>query len=216
MLLSNRRQIAAQNLNNTYTINGNANLQQLQMMPVSYRNKQAQYRQITSQPAPPSKIPVQEEDPAKKKMKWGEPTWYLFHTLSYKIKDEHFGAFKNDLLNKINVICSNLPCPDCANHATKYMNGVNFNAIQTKEQLKKMLFQFHNTVNEKKGFPIFSYEQFDEKYSKAVTRKIVENFMLHFQDKHFSIRMIANDFHRARLVIILKDWFRANIQMFDA
>ena len=214
MLFANRRQIAMQNINATNNANDNVNMKQLQMMQVSYRNKSAQYRQITgkAQTSPPEPIPL---DPSKKKMKWGEPTWFLFHTLSYKIKDEYFSQFKDDLLNKINVICSNLPCPDCAAHATKYMNNINFKSIQNKEQLKQMLFKFHNDVSEKKGNPTFSYNDFDAKYSKANTKAIIENFMVHFQDKHFSVRMIANDFHRARLVIILKEWFISNIQKFE-
>jgi len=215
MLLSSKRNIITQNINNTNNVDRNKQINQMQMSTI-YRTKQAQYRQITSNKSSPSVPSVEEDtDPKKKKMKWGEPTWFLFHTLSYKIKDEKFDSFKNDLLNKINTICMNLPCPDCAAHATKYMNGINFGAIQTKEQLKRMLFQFHNEVNSKKGKPIFSYDDFDEKYSNAVTRRIIENFMHHFQDKHFSIRMIANDFHRTRLVTLLKEWFLQNINMFN-
>lgn len=159
--------------------------------------------------------PPVETDPKHKKMKWGEPTWFLFHTLAEKVKDEQFVQIRDDLLNKIKTICMNLPCPDCANHATKYINGLNFNTIQTKQDLKLMLFQFHNAVNTRKNVPLYPLDQLDSKYSRANTVKIIENFMFYFQDKHFSIRMIANDFHRSRLVTILKDWFRVNIQHFN-
>ena len=27
---------------------------------------------------------------------WGPPTWYLFHTLAEKIKDEHFNEMKRN------------------------------------------------------------------------------------------------------------------------
>lgn len=150
-----------------------------------------------------------------KKMRWGEPTWFLFHTLAYKIKDEHFDEKKLDLLNTISLICSNLPCPDCANHATEYMKQINFYAIRTKEDLKNMLFQFHNVVNQRKGFALFSINDLDSKYSTANTMNIIQNFMYFFQDKHFSIRMIANDMHRAKIIVRIKQWFNDNIKYFD-
>ena len=45
--------------------------------------------------------PVQQQQvkPEEKKMKWGEPTWFLFHTLAHKIKEDNFSQIKNDFLN---------------------------------------------------------------------------------------------------------------------
>jgi hypothetical protein len=150
-----------------------------------------------------------------KTMKWGEPTWFLFHTLSYKIKDEYFVIIREELLNIIYTICYNLPCPDCANHASDYLKSINFNSIQTKEQLKKMLFIFHNVVNTRKGYELFPYENFDDKYSKANTINIIQNFMVYFKNKHSSIHMIANDLHRNRIANSLMEWFKNNIKYFD-
>jgi hypothetical protein len=151
----------------------------------------------------------------EKKMKWGEPTWYLFHTLAEKVKDEHFQFIRLDLLNTIVIICQNLPCPDCANHATEYMKKINFSTIKTKQDLKLMLFQFHNVVNKKKKFMLFSINDLDSKYSNANTINIIHNFMYYFQDKNHSIRMIANDIHRSRIAEQLKTWFNNNIQYFN-
>jgi len=159
-----------------------------------------------------------DEGPTKieKKMKWGEPTWFLFHTMAEKIKDENFGALRLNILNTISLICNNLPCPDCANHATEYMKKINLYSIQNKQDLKLMLFQFHNAVNQRKGFPLFSVDDLDAKYSSAITINIVQNFMHFFQDKHYSIRMIANDMHRKRVAELLKTWFNENIQYFNS
>lgn len=159
--------------------------------------------------------PHPQNKPEVKSMKWGESIWFLFHTLACKVKQEDFAQIRVELLNNIYAICSNLPCPACATHATEYMNKINYNKVQTKEDLKMLLFTFHNEVNKRKSFPIFSYSDLDEKYSKANTVNIIQNFMQHFQDKHKSIRMIANDFHRTRLVSVLKVWFNKNIQHFD-
>jgi len=151
----------------------------------------------------------------KKKMKWGEPTWFLFHTLAEKVKDEHFQSIRYELLNTIVIICKNLPCPDCANHASEYMKKVDFNSIRTKQDLKLMLFQFHNVVNQKKQFPLFSINDLDSKYSNANLVNIIQTFMFHFQDKSHSIRMIANDLYRSRIADQLKIWFNNNIQHFN-
>jgi hypothetical protein len=151
----------------------------------------------------------------KKKMKWGEPTWFLFHTLAEKVKDEYFQSIRYELLNTIVIICKNLPCPDCANHASEYMKKVDFNSIRTKQDLKLMLFQFHNVVNQKKQFPLFSINDLDSKYSNANLVNIIQTFMFHFQDKSHSIRMIANDLYRSRIADQLKLWFNNNIQHFN-
>lgn len=156
-----------------------------------------------------------EERPVKKPMKWGEPTWFLFHTLAEKVKDESFNLIRKELLDVIYTICANLPCPTCASHATKHMNGINYSTIQTKQQLKDMLFSFHNTVNSKKQYPLFDYANLDAKYSAANTIAIIQNFMVYFQDKHASIHMIANDLHRRRIANILKAWFNENIVHFN-
>ena len=150
-----------------------------------------------------------------KKMKWGPPIWYLFHTLSEKIKEDKFLLIKNDLLNIFYTICTNLPCPMCATHATDYMNKINFNSIQTKEQMKDLFYIFHNSVNRKKGYKFFTKEELDTKYKLANTINIIKNFMVFFKDKHSSIHMIANDAHRQRLSIKIQEWFNTNISYFE-
>jgi hypothetical protein len=154
-------------------------------------------------------------EPQPKKMKWGEPTWFLFHTLAYKIKDENFQKIRAELMDIIYSICANLPCPMCAGHAVEYLKSNNYAMIRTKQDLINMLYKFHNEVNKKKGFSIFPYEELEAKYSGAVTKNIIFNFIIHYQDKHKSIHMIANDMFRARQVIILKEWFNNNFKYFD-
>jgi hypothetical protein len=87
--------------------------------------------------------------------------------------------------------------------------------VRTKQDLINMLYKFHNEVNKRKGFAIFPYEELEPKYSSAVTKNIIFNFIIHYQDKHKSIHMISNDMFRARHVIILKQWFNTNFKYFD-
>ena len=163
---------------------------------------------------PPMVEPVHDYGPIVNKVKWGEPTWYLFHVLSVKVKDSEFSRIRQDLLNNIYSICLNLPCPICADHAKDYLNGINFNTIQTKEDLQRLLYVFHNSVNERKGYSMFPWEDFQNKYSLAITTNIIRNFMAHFSEKSRNPKLNAGDFLRMRLVGILKQWFNENIGAF--
>jgi len=179
------------------------------------------YRAFASQPRPVMEKQVTVDvssnltSTTPKKMKWGEPTWFLFHTLAEKVKPEYFADIKKELLNIIFAICANLPCPNCASHATSYMKAINFDTITTKDHLRIMLYRFHNEVNLRKGYPEFPLEQLSEKYSKANTVAIIHYFMPFFEDKHASMRMIADDLHRSRIALQLKAWFNKNIGMFE-
>lgn len=159
----------------------------------------------------PIQVPPQS---GPKKMSWGEPTWALFHVLAEKVKDEDFPAIRAELLEVIYTIASNLPCPDCANHASMYLNDIRYKNIQTKEQLKNMLWAFHNTVNKKKDFTQFPREQLETKYAAYALIPVLHAFMVKFQDKHRSIRMIADDFHRSKIAERLKKWFNERISSF--
>jgi len=172
-------------------------------------------RRIQPVPETPVQQPVKIEESEKKKMAWGQSIWFLFHTIAEKVKDEIFSSIRGEILNNIYAISTNLPCPMCSTHAKEYLDKINFNKIITKEDLKNMLFQFHNDVNKRKNFPLFLREELDEKYSKANTVNIIHNFILHFQDKYRSPKLIANDLQRQRITVILKEWFSRNISNFN-
>ena len=154
-------------------------------------------------------------DPTKKKMKWGEPVWFFFHTIAEKVHPESFPKIRVELLKIISNICRNLPCPLCSQHAVVYLDNTNMNLIQTKEHLIEFFYNFHNEVNKRKGFQQFPRELLHEKYSKANTSNIVHYFLVSFLDKSYSIRMIADDFHRKRLVDDITQWLRNNYQHFQ-
>ena len=156
------------------------------------------------------------ETPPQKKVKWGQPTWFLLHTLAEKVKPEVFYFLCKPLLNIIFKICNNLPCPDCANHATKFMQGLNLNTITSKEQLKNMLWHFHNVVNEKKKYPILPRQYLDEKYASANTVNIIRNFIYYFEQRNTGMHLSANKFNRDINVEAIKKWLAENIQYFNA
>lgn len=182
----------------------------------------AKYRINTN--APPNsfvarQIGAEEPKPAsqpQKKMKWGEPTWFLFHTLAEKVKPEYFGMLRQEIFQLIQQICGNLPCPICATHAKQYLAATNFAAIMTKEHLQSFFHRFHNEVNKRKGYAIFPMEELQPKYGKANTVNIINNFIMFFEDKSpKSQRMLSDTLYRQRIVSVLKLWFNKNIQYFE-
>lgn len=109
---------------------------------------------------------------------WGPCVWYLFHTLAYKAVPGDFAEIKADLIQYIQRICANLPCPECTQHATEYMakNSRVLAQITTKDQLHYFLVDFHNVVNVRKQKQPFTYEQANEKYKHAKTSDVVQYF----------------------------------------
>jgi len=170
-------------------------------------------KQVTSSTSASATASSAQQDQPKK-MKWGESVWFLLHTLSEKVKHETFLEMRQGFLNIIYIICTNLPCPDCSAHAKTYLDSNQFNSIHSPEQLKIFIFNFHNSVNSRKGFPIFKYQDL-QKYTTANTINIIHNFMNMFIVKNHSIHMISNDVYRNRMIDTIKKWFNQNIKYFN-
>ena len=165
---------------------------------------------------PPRRFTPESPDPEPAKNLWGGPTWFLFHTLAHKVDEAQFGAVRAEMLSIFYNICCNLPCPYCSDHARKHLDSINFQAIQTKDQLKRMLYEFHNKVNLRKGYPEFPYEQLDAKYNQAITVNIIQNFIVAFTRKTHNIRLLADDLKRRHIYIKLRTWFQQNNRFFLA
>jgi hypothetical protein len=105
----------------------------------------------------------------------------------------------------------------CANHAAEYLGKINFAAIQTRKDLKDMLFQFHNSVNVRKAMPQFSYAELDAKYDAAITMQVIQQFLVVFQQSGGNGAQISvNTFSKNRAMQHFHTWFRANLQNFDS
>lgn len=180
-------------------------LRHTQPQPQTFRS----HKEIVQQPKPTP----QEVKAKAKPMRWGAPTWIFFHTLAEKVSEEHFALIRKPLLNMVSNICANLPCPDCAGHAREYMSKINFNTIQTKRDFINLFYVFHNTVNERKGFPIESPEILST-YANYNLVAVISNFIYFFENKHMSPRLMADDFMRRQVSASVKQWLSANIQYF--
>lgn len=148
-------------------------------------------------------------------MRWGPPTWLYLHTMAEKVKETSFNQIRADMFRIISIICTNLPCSICSNHAREYLSKINPQSIQTKDDMKKFLFVFHNSVNARKQLKIFQYSDLDQTYSNGNYKAITNNFMLFYQEKTRNIHLIADEMHRQRIVKIVKQWIIDNIEHFE-
>ena len=182
-------------------------------MSMSYKNAQVETRPVRPVLLKPKPTPEEVKANAKP-MRWGAPTWVFFHTLAEKVNPEEFHLIRAPLLNMISNVCGNLPCPDCAKHAREYMSKINFNSIRTKDDLINLFFVFHNTVNERKGFPIVD-KTLLEQYKQYSFLSVCGNFMFYFENRHMSPRLMADDFSRRQVAATIKQWISANIHHFS-
>lgn len=150
----------------------------------------------------------------RERMTWGAPTWTLFHMIPEKVTHANFIKYKDSVIRVIVTICNNLPCPSCSQHASEYMKKVNFSSIRTSEDLKKMLFNFHNLVNQRKGYAQYSYDDMI-KYVDLDSTTVINEFMSHFQKKIYAPNLMAQQIYRQKQVEVVQTWFRENLHIFQ-
>lgn len=135
---------------------------------------------------------------------WGNSCWYLFHTLAEKLKPEYESEVQH-ILYHLKQVSFNLPCPDCASHATETLQRAKLENVKTRDNLKIFLLEFHNMVNKRLNKPIFHIDECNRLYSSANTVNIVNNFisvmksnqissertMMHTISRHLCVDSIA-------------------------
>tara|TARA_B100001121_G_C18623757_1_gene590672 strand:+ start:588 stop:1028 length:441 start_codon:yes stop_codon:yes gene_type:complete len=130
-------------------------------------------------------------------MIWGKFTWYFFHTLAEKIKEDQFTSNKELLVSIIKDVCGVLPCPTCRSHAVTALKHVNWGSIQTKDHFKQFLFDFHNKINQRKRMKIENIAIIDQ-YKRANFRIVILKFREAFQTK--IPQLMTEQMHRKYMV----------------
>jgi hypothetical protein len=143
---------------------------------------------------------------------WGPAVWNLFHTLAEKIKEDQYPIIGGQLFGFIRRICANLPCPDCAEHATQFMNRIQFRQIKTKTDFKNMLWYFHNAVNKRKVKPMYPMNDLAI-YADYNLVYVFNQFVATYQTKG-NMKLLAETFQRRIVVNDLKKWLMENIKAF--
>jgi len=146
------------------------------------------------------------------KKEWGTAVWFLFHTLAYKLNnDGHTKLLMNQFFN----ICNNLPCSDCSNHANNIIKTINQKNIDTREKLIKLMVDFHNILNKRLGTPEFTVEQNNELYSRANTRKIIENYIIIMKHNNYNEKGMMHSFKRRQCLNDFIKYINANISNYS-
>lgn len=114
---------------------------------------------------------------------WGSATWYLFHTLSFKLKQE-YENYAQELFIIFELIAASLPCPQCAEHAKQRLRQANKRAINNREAIMQVMFEFHNYVNMRLGKRQITREEHDKLYIRADTSAVIKHFNKIFTMKH--------------------------------
>lgn len=145
---------------------------------------------------------------------WGPPTWIFLHCLAHKIKNQYFDELKSSIIKFIVIICRNLPCPECAEHASLIMKHLKAENIKTKDDLEEMLFIFHNMVNEKLEKQL--YEENDlSLYDDYIFPLVSQNFFQSWRRLPHNPQMINNNFHKNILLRNLNRFLTQNYRKFD-
>ena len=122
---------------------------------------------------------------------WGSAVWLFFHTISVRINNNYYNNNYQYIWNFIKKICSTLPCPFCQAHANAYVNKIASNQINTKEKLKLVLFNFHNSVNIRIGKKAEDISIL-EKYKKANIINILNLFEERFFHSYIGTRTFSD------------------------
>lgn len=149
------------------------------------------------------------------KLEWGAPIWTFFHTLAEKIKPEYYESKSKELFAIIKLICGNLPCPICTEHASKYMDKINILSLKTKDDMKLMLFQFHNEVNKRKQYQQFPLSELDTKYANMVTMNVMNRFISSYSKKSGNVQMIATEMGKRDALKKTRAWLSDNLHIFE-
>ena len=146
---------------------------------------------------------------------WGPAIWYLFHTLAFKMKNQHFNELKNSLLDFFVLISANLPCPECTEHAQQETRNLDKSKITNKKELCIYFLNFHNKVNSRTKKKIFTIEEYVAKYKKAVTRNVISNFFNIMAKSDHNVKLMVNSFYKSNAVSSFKKWIIQNALKFN-
>ena len=150
-----------------------------------------------------------------KKSIWGPCIWKTIHTLTVKIKDSHFYSKKNELIQLIFKICTNLPCPLCSSHSINLLKKYKVKYIMKKEDLIKIMFKIHNEINIKLKKEIYDYEKVIPLYKSYSLKSILNDYYDKNMYSQFSEKMMLYNFHKNEFLKYFKNYVIKNIDNFD-
>lgn len=145
---------------------------------------------------------------------WAHPTWIFFHSFIEQMNDDFYRQKHNTILQYIKNICSVLPCPHCQEHAVQYMKRINPRNVATRQQMRIMLFEFHNRVNLRLRKSLFQEPNL-EQYKTINFVKVVKLFQSVMMKNYTLNRSFNEHMMRKRIISELVQFIRSNINQFS-
>ena len=142
------------------------------------------------------------------KAAWGNITWLLIHTLTYKLQDTEVEHIPH-LWKVLVYICTTLPCDDCSAHAKRYLMAQS-SPPSTKQKLISYFWHMHNTINTRLNKPNMSVTDFKNKYKLANLRNISIRFIETFSLNTHATKGMLNTFSRNLLTSNFKKYINEN------
>ena len=127
---------------------------------------------------------------------WGPAIWNFFHGIAEKINPDKFLEQKSNLFYILGVVCENLPCPDCSEHAVREIRKINQHNITSKDIYKELLLEFHNRVNSRLKTRQFTREELDEKYKNINLSAMIHNFNIAYNANVYNEKLLQNSFKK--------------------
>ncbi len=149
-----------------------------------------------------------------KKSEWGPCVWKVLHTLTIKIKDESFESQRKKMIEMIQLICNNLPCPICSSHATSFLKKHRFTQIKTKEQMIRFIYEMHNDVNKRLKKDPFMFESLLSRYENMKFREVMNQYYISNSNANFGEKMMLYSFHRKLFLKDFRNYMVSNIHCF--
>ena len=132
--------------------------------------------------------------------------------MAARIRKESYPYLKGQLLAVVKQICYNLPCPECARHATQFMRNVHLASLPNKTVFISMLFQFHNSVNARLGKRQYTLEDLKEYKNRNIGIDL-QNFLTFYAKRYngtLQAGIQSTELIRRRIAISVRAWLQKN------
>ena len=101
---------------------------------------------------------------------WGNHQWTTLHIMAAVYPTQPSKERQEAMLQYLNGMSYNLPCPQCSYHCTDYFHN-NPPMLDSRDNLKKYIYDFHNSVNKRLGKRELSFEECEEQTFKTFSCK---------------------------------------------
>jgi hypothetical protein len=144
---------------------------------------------------------------------WGPPIWTLFHVLAQKIREDKYVELGPQLFFFIKRISRYLPCPDCSNHATSFLNKIDGSKLKSKADLINTIYVMHNLVNMRKKKQMHATSVLDN-YKNINIIQAYNGFAGVYKTRG-NMKLLTDTFQRQLIIKDFKKWLVTNLIYFQ-